>query len=61
MQAEAYAGIVCVAKVARSARSLLAGAVTEGPVTTGTYEVTVEPGTVIVTTELVKTYGVVET
>ncbi len=59
MQAEAYAGIVAEVDVARSARSLLAGAVTEGPGTIAAYEVTVEPGRERVTSVLVKTYGAV--
>lgn len=60
LQAEAYAGIFWDADVAHSAKSLLAGAVTEGPTAVGVYKVTAS-GTVRVTTELAKIYGVVET
>jgi hypothetical protein len=60
LQAEAYAGIVGDADVARSPRSLLAGAVTEGPAVVAVYEVTVEPGTERVITLIDETYGVVE-
>lgn len=61
MQAEAYAGTVRVTDASRSAMSRLAGTVgvTEGPTNVGLYDVTVEPGTVTMTTELAKTYGVV--